>query len=240
MEKILHIDTATDVCSVALSVGEEIISIHETAIGKSHAGILTVYIDTILKENNMLATSLDAVAVSMGPGSYTGLRIGVSVAKGLCYGLNLPLIGVPTMEAMYLGMKKGLKMTLNYNELPDIFVPMIDARRMEIYMAVFDKNGIQIEKTQAYIVDAGSFEFYLKNKKVCFFGNGAPKIKDVVVHQNALHSMDFIYSSGNMVEIAVGKYRDKIFEDVAYFEPYYLKEFLATIPKKNFFQTMKD
>jgi tRNA threonylcarbamoyladenosine biosynthesis protein TsaB len=240
MEKILHIETATDVCSVAVSVGEEIISLREVAIGKSHAGILTVFINNILEEANFSASSLDAVAVSMGPGSYTGLRIGVSVAKGICYGLNLPLIGVPTLESMYLGMKKTLKLKMDDSDLPDIFVPMIDARRMEIYMSVYNKDGNQMEKTQAFIVDSHSFESYLNNKKVCFFGSGALKIKDIVVHNNAIYTDDFIHSSVNIVESALINFRNKSFEDVAYFEPFYLKEFLATVPKMNYFQGVKN
>jgi tRNA threonylcarbamoyladenosine biosynthesis protein TsaB len=235
MEKILHIETATDICSVALSDGNEILAVLETAIGKSHAGVLTVFIDEIFQETKIVTTSLNAISVSMGPGSYTGLRIGVSVAKGLSYGLNLPLIAVPTLEAMFHGMKRILELKMDYSDLPDIFIPMIDARRMEVYMTIYDKNGNQLESIKALIVDQDSFNTYLNDKKVCFFGNGASKMENIVVHNNAIYINDFNLSSSDLVSLALNRYRNNIFEDVAYFEPFYLKEFLTTTPKKNIF-----
>lgn len=233
MEKILHIETATEVCSVALSYGEKLICVRETYHGKSHAGVLTVFLNEIMEEAKISFSMLDAISVSKGPGSYTGLRIGVSVAKGLCYGLNKPLIAVPTLETMFVGLRKTLEETKNYSELPEIFVPVIDARRMEVYLTVFEKNGNQVEDIQAVIVDSGTFNSYLNEKEVCFFGSGAEKLKDVIIHKNAIFALDFQHTSSSMIPIALERYKNKIFEDVAYFEPFYLKEFLTTTPKKN-------
>lgn len=236
MEKILHIETATDICSVALSDGDKVLAVRETAFGKSHAGVLTVFINDLLEETQLQALSLDAISVSMGPGSYTGLRIGVSVAKGLSYGLGIPLIAVPTLEAMYYGLRRTMDLKTNNSDKPDIFIPMIDARRLEVYMTVYDKNGCQLENIKAFIVDPDSFTNYLNDNKVCFFGNGASKLKDIVVHRNANYENNFNLSSTNMVSLALSRFRNKIFEDIAYFEPFYLKEFLITTPKKNFFK----
>lgn len=230
MEKILHIETATDICSVALSEGEKVLSVREIAMGKSHAGVLTVYINEIFEETGISISTLGAVAVSMGPGSYTGLRIGTSVAKGLCYGLNIPLIAVPTLEAMYFGAKATLQCN---NKENGFYIPMIDARRMEVYKTVFDNVGNQLEETCAYIVNSDSFDSYFNKGKVYLFGTGASKLKPIINNANAVFIDGLIHSSVNMVNLALEKYRNKMYEDVAYFEPFYLKEFIATTPKKN-------
>jgi tRNA threonylcarbamoyladenosine biosynthesis protein TsaB len=233
MEKILHIETATEICSVSLSDGEKIVEVCETEFDRSHAGVLTVFINNVLEKSSISVKMLDAVAVSMGPGSYTGLRIGVSVAKGICYGANLPLIAVPTLESMYLGLKKQLEVNGDLKNLPDVFIPMIDARRLEVYMAVYNRDEIQLEEIKAFIVDSNSFDSYLQDKKVCFFGNGSQKVKEIVKHKNAIYIEEFKHSSTNMIGLALKKYRSNLVEDVAYFEPFYLKEFIATVPKKN-------
>jgi len=233
MEKILHIETATDICSVALSEGEKVLSVREIAMGKSHAGVLTVYINEIFEETGTSLSTLGAIAISMGPGSYTGLRIGTSVAKGLCYGLNIPLIAVPTLEAMYFGAKRTLQDNNKEMGQSGFYIPMIDARRMEVYKTVFDNTGNQLEETCAYIVNSDSFDSYFNKGKVYLFGTGASKLKTIINNANAVFIDGFIHSSTNMVNLALKKYRNKMYEDVAYFEPFYLKEFIATTSKKN-------
>jgi tRNA threonylcarbamoyladenosine biosynthesis protein TsaB len=232
MERILQIETATEVCSVALAESGNLIALREFSEGKSHAAILSVFINEIFKETGILISSLDAVAVSMGPGSYTGLRIGVSVAKGLCFGLEKPLIAVPTLESMFYGMKNILEIrNYNFND-SDIFIPMIDARRLEVYMAKFDLHGNQIEQTSAKIIEPNSFNNIPDTGKIFFFGSGSDKLIDIITHKNAVFNADFAHSSVNMNTIALSMFRLKKFVDSAYFEPLYLKDFISTIPKK--------
>ena len=229
MERILHIETATDICSVCLAEEGKVTAIRETGEERSHASILTVFIEELLNENSLKTGDLDAIAVSMGPGSFTGLRIGVTVAKGLCYGASLPLISVPTLESMCNGFLKEN----NSYEANDLFVPMIDARRMEVYAAVFDSKGKTLKETSAIVVDTGSFADFLAEHNLFFFGTGAGKLTNTITHTNALFSENFLISSAYMTDIALGKFRQKEFEDTAYFEPYYLKDFITTVPKKN-------
>lgn len=229
MPRILHIETSTDVCSVCVAVNGEVILRKETGIERSHAGILTVFIEELLKDLSGQKEKLDAVAVSMGPGSYTGLRIGVSAAKGICYGAEIPLIAIPTLEALCFGALK------RYNTIEEdaLLIPMIDARRMEVYMAVYTKQLKKIEDTSAQIIDQNSFRELSSINKLYLFGTGATKLINTITHDNIRILENLNMSSEFMTEIALQRYKEKQFEDVAYFEPYYLKDFIATTPRKN-------
>ena len=229
MCRILHIDTSTDVCSVCLASNGKLISKRETGIERSHASILTVFIEELLEDSTGDNRSLDAIAVSMGPGSYTGLRIGVSAAKGICYGANIPLIAIPTLEAICIGALQC------FTDLEDdaLLVPMIDARRMEVYMAVYDMQMKNIEDTSALIIDKDSFRDLLASHVIYLFGTGAEKLKYSLTHKNIRFPGKLEMSSEYMIELALQRFKDKHFEDVAYFEPYYLKDFVATTPRKN-------
>lgn len=226
MSCILHIETSTEVCSVALSQDGASIFSQEEPQGQQHAVKLGVFVDEALSFADSHAIPLDAVAVSCGPGSYTGLRIGVSMAKGVCYGRNLPLIGLPTLEVMCVPV-------LLRHELPDdaLLCPMIDARRMEVYAAIYDRALNTVRPTAADIVDESSYLEYLEHHPVYFFGNGAAKCQGKITHPNA-HFIDNIRPLAKMMfplaekAVARGEYKD-----VAYFEPFYLKEFVATVSK---------
>ena len=217
MATILCIETATTSCSVAISKNGKLIDLLEdTSKQYSHAEKLHVFINDILKKNNLEPKNLDAVAVSKGPGSYTGLRIGVSTAKGLCFALDLPLISIPTMQSL----------ARKVNE-PGIIIPMLDARRMEVYSAVFQSDFTQIRDTKAEILDEQSFLNYLENSKVNFIGDGVSKFKEICHHQNASFIEAELPSAAQMAELAEEKFKKSDLEDVAYFEPYYLKDFIA-------------
>jgi tRNA threonylcarbamoyladenosine biosynthesis protein TsaB len=220
---ILQIETATTVCSVALANQGKVIAFKEINERNVHAEVITVFIDEILSQAGIKYQQLDAVAVSSGPGSYTGLRIGVSTAKGLCYALDKPLIAVETLEAMADGMiTKGVENNL-------LLCPMIDARRMEVYTALFDSNGKKLQATSAEIIDENSFDVQLKQNKILFFGDGAPKCRAMLdKNTNAIFIDDFANSATHLTKKAYQKLEVRQFEDVAYFEPYYLKDFLIT------------
>lgn len=190
----------------------------------SHAERLHSFIEEILKEAELKPAELDAIAVSMGPGSYTGLRIGVSAAKGLCFSLDKPLIAIPTLEILAHQVKteKGF------------IIPLLDARRMEVYSAVFSIGYDQIRDTEAEIVEESSFETYLKKGQVNFIGNGVEKTKAIIDHPKAVFTENKLPSAREMSAIAFKKFINRAFEDVAYFEPYYLKDFIAIKPKKAF------
>lgn len=227
MSTILHIETSTAVCSVAVSQDGHNIFVKEDFQGPSHAVLLGVFVDEALSFIDSHAIPLDAVAVSCGPGSYTGLRIGVSMAKGICYGRNVPLIGIPTLKVLSVPV-------LLYQELPDdaLICPMIDARRMEVYAAIYDR-ALQVKReTAADIVDENSYLEFLENHPVYFFGNGAAKCREKIKHPNAKFIDDINPLAKMMAPLAEKAMAEKQFEDVAYFEPYYLKEFIATQPKK--------
>jgi tRNA threonylcarbamoyladenosine biosynthesis protein TsaB len=234
MCKILHIETATEVCSVSIAENGKLIGLKETHEGRSHAGVLATFIRDIMEETKTDIYRLDAVSVSKGPGSYTGLRIGVSVAKGLCYGAGLPLIGINTLEGMCNGLlnrlhEKGEKLNSSY-----LLVPMIDARRMEVYTAIYNTEGKSIKETHALIVNETTFDSQLANHCICFFGSGADKLTHTIVHPNARFIMNFRTSAKDMISLALEAFQQGRFEDMAYFEPYYLKDFITTIPKKKF------
>lgn len=226
MAVILNIETATKVCSVTLAVDGVVKSIRETHVANSHSELITIFSEEVIKEAGIAFHDLDAVAVSKGPGSYTGLRIGVSTAKGFCYALDKPLIAINTLKSMAAGMA-----SLSHEENL-LLCPMIDARRMEVYAAVFDTSLNEIRVTEAVIVDEHSFGDLLKDHKVLFAGDGAPKCKDILSHQkNAFFNNEFHPSTLYMTPLSEQKFRRKEFEDVAYFEPFYLKDFVAGIPK---------
>ncbi len=223
---ILQIETATTVCSVALTKDGEVVAYKQLDERNIHAEIITLFIEELITNAAIQYSDLDAIAVSCGPGSYTGLRIGVSTAKGLCFALDKPLIGVETLEAMTYGIIAEEK----YNDL--LLCPMIDARRMEVYTALFDLSGNKIEPVTAKIIDENSFAEQLKNKKILFFGDGANKCQDVLgENPNAHFVASFVNSATHLTKKALEKFAKKQFEDVAYFEPYYLKDFIAGVKK---------
>ncbi|HRF86763.1 MAG TPA: tRNA (adenosine(37)-N6)-threonylcarbamoyltransferase complex dimerization subunit type 1 TsaB [Alloprevotella sp.] len=229
MSCILHIETSTDVCSVALSQDGMCLMSKEDRNGPSHASVLAPFVEEALSFADSHAIPLDAVAVSKGPGSYTGLRIGVSTAKGVCYGRNAQLIAIPTLELLCTPL------LLYGEELPEnaLLCPMIDARRMEVYSALYDTGLSAVRETQADIVDANSYLEYLDQHPVFFFGNGADKCRSVLVHPNA-HFIEDIYPSAKyMFPLAEQRIARMQYEDVAYFEPFYLKEFVTTLSKKS-------
>ena len=219
---ILNIETATTNCSVSVSKdGETLILKEDNNKSYSHAERLHLYIESVLKEANICSMDLSAIAVSKGPGSYTGLRIGVSTAKGLCFAMDKPLISVATLKALAFQVK--------INE--GVIVPMLDARRMEVYSAIFSSNHEQIRDTQAQILDEMAFAEYLEKGLVYFIGNGVDKTKSLIQHPNARFIEDRLPSANEMSLLAYNKQKISDTEDVAYFEPYYLKDFVALKPK---------
>ncbi|MFV0593571.1 MAG: tRNA (adenosine(37)-N6)-threonylcarbamoyltransferase complex dimerization subunit type 1 TsaB [Draconibacterium sp.] len=231
MATILNIETSTEVCSVSLTKDGKSIFLKENTEGLSHSQLLTVFIEELFKSAGFNKKELDAVAVSKGPGSYTGLRIGVSVAKGLCYGLNIPLIGVGSINAMghYVAEHVADFYTENNDDL--LFCPMIDARRMEVYTAVFNPKGEKIREVSAEIINENSFSDLMNKKKILFFGNGAEKCKATLTHPNAVFEGPSKTSARFMQKLSENKFNQGEFENVAYFEPFYLKDFVATIPR---------
>lgn len=226
MAIIINIETATKNCSVCLSDNEEILALVEFNEGQfSHAEKLHSFILDVLKQSKKNMQDIDAIAVSKGPGSFTGLRIGVSAAKGLCFALDKPLISISTLDSMshIVDAKNG-----------DFIVPLIDARRMEVYSAVYDDEYMQLREIKAEIIDENSFSDYLNKGKVFMLGDGAAKCKEVIDHKNAEFLKDVFPSAKEMAKLSSIKYQNKEFEDVAYFEPFYLKDFVAGIPKKLF------
>ena len=217
MSLILNIETSTSVCSVALSEGEEVVFEKASFEGPSHAALLGVYMEEALEAAKSKGMKLDAVAVSSGPGSYTGLRIGVSGAKGLCFGYGIPLIGIHTLDIL-----ASAAIRKNKEEADCLYCAMLDARRMEVYSSIYDSHLNTIR---------ASYASFLENGKVCFFGDGAAKCETVITSPNACF-IDGIYPLAvNMASLSQKAYDDGRFENVAYFEPFYLKEFQATIAK---------
>jgi tRNA threonylcarbamoyladenosine biosynthesis protein TsaB len=225
---ILQIETATTSCSVALTQGGNLLATKTLNQRNVHAEVLTLFIQDVFKQAGKQYVDMDAVAVSSGPGSYTGLRIGVSTAKGLCYALDKPLIAVETLKAMADGMTARLKDQVATNNL---LCPMIDARRMEVFTAMFDINGNKVVPTAAEIIDESSFADLLTDHKIYFFGDGADKCRETLTHPNAIFIEGYANEALDMTTAALEKFNNKDFEDVAYFEPYYLKEFIAGVKK---------
>jgi len=220
---ILNIETATKNCSVSISKNGDLIALKEICEANfSHAEKLHVFINDTLKEVNLKYENLNAIAVSKGPGSYTGLRIGVSSAKGLCFALDIPLISVLTLESLANAIKVD----------SGFIIPLLDARRQEVYTAIFDHNYIAIKKTFNYILDENSFLDFLDLGKVTFLGDGAKKTSELINHPNAIFLDNYFPSANEMVALSYKKFRLNDFEDVAYFEPFYLKDFYVTVSKK--------
>ena len=218
MSFILNIETATTNCSVSLSKeGETLVFKEDNNINYSHAESLHVFINEVLESAKIKPSQLDAIAVSKGPGSYTGLRIGVSAAKGLCFALDKPLISVATLESLAHQIKID----------EGVIVSMLDARRLEVYSAIFDANHQYIRETQAQILDAHSFKEYLEKGNVYFIGDGVEKTKTLIQHPNAIFINDKLPSAKEMGVLAYDRYKKNDIEDVAYFEPYYLKDFIG-------------
>lgn len=225
MANILQIETATPVCSVAISVNGATVAVVEESAQNIHASKLTLFIDEAMKQAGISYQQLDAVAVSKGPGSYTGLRIGVSTAKGLCFALDKPLIAIGTLRMMANGF---LTVHPNYGGL---ICPMIDARRMEVFTSVYNNKLQEIEIVNAKIVDEKSFILELDEHYVTFIGDGAEKCKQVLSHQNAHFNTANFNSAAHMSNLAYKAFTAGHYEDVAYFEPFYLKDFVFTTPK---------
>ncbi len=225
MSLILQIETATASCSVALAKDGYVLAFKQMNERNIHAEVITLFIEELIVSYGIQYSDLDAIAVSCGPGSYTGLRIGVSTAKGLCFALDKPLITIETLEAMACGIVNREV----YTRLTDILLcPMIDARRMEVFNAVFTVTGEKIRAASAEIIDANSFSGLLKNKKILFFGDGAEKCRTVLSENpNAIFFAGFVNSAADLTGKALEKFRNAAFENVAYFEPYYLKDFIA-------------
>ena len=231
MALILHIETASPVCSVALANDGQLIGLKESSEEKAHSSRLTVMIEEMANEVGWRFDQLDAISLSLGPGSYTGLRIGTSIAKGIAYGLSIPIIGIPTLTALangFIAKRSDSNNKLNNNSL---LCPMLDARRMEVYTALFDSRMAEIRPVEALIIQEESFRELVDRQEVWFFGTGSGKVKGVISHPNARFDPAFQLSAAYQTTLADSLFRRKEFLDTAYFEPHYLKEFLATIPK---------
>jgi tRNA threonylcarbamoyladenosine biosynthesis protein TsaB len=223
---ILNIETTTKNCSVSLSKEGKLIALKEINDGRySHAENLHPFITSVLQESNYTYSDLTAIAVSKGPGSYTGLRIGVSAAKGFCFALEIPLLSIDTLQA--LAAQAHIE--------TGVIVPILDARRMEVYQAVFDATHKTIENTEAVIVEKETYDTYLSKGKITFLGDAVPKIKEIIKHENAVFIDNSFPSAKEMVQLSYDKFQQKDFEDVAYFEPYYLKDFMAIKSTKKYF-----
>ena len=223
MATILHIETSTEVCSVAVSQDGLCVFEREDREGPNHAVKSGVFIDEALSHIDSQLLTLDAVAVSGGPGSYTGLRIGVSTAKGVCFGRDAQLISVPTLEVLCVPVLLQEKV----KEDDALLCPMLDARRMEVYAALFDRSLREVRPTQADIVDGDTYRAFLDERPVYFFGNGAAKCVEVINHPNARFIEGVVPLARWMFPLAERPFFDQKFEDVAYFEPFYLKDFVA-------------
>lgn len=234
MPTLLHIETSGEFCSVAVSKATTLLTLKETNEEFTHAKTITVFIDECIREAGLKLTDLDAVVVSMGPGSYTGLRVGLSAAKGICYALDKPLIGVSTLQALAWGARDQLG-------LEAVYVPMIDARRMEVYTAEFDSNLVEIVSPSAMILENDPFaEKLARGKDYVFCGNGAAKAEKVIEAKNATF-LSLESSARFMIELGVDAWENKKFEKMAYCEPFYLKRPNITKPKPNvLLKTMND
>ncbi|MDE6483640.1 MAG: tRNA (adenosine(37)-N6)-threonylcarbamoyltransferase complex dimerization subunit type 1 TsaB [Rikenellaceae bacterium] len=233
MSLILCIETGTNICSAALSHDGALLSLRESEEGRDHAQRLASFIDELLRENDIDADELDAVAVGMGPGSYTGLRIGTSVAKGICYGAGKPLIGVSSLKSLAMvaveDYNAGIIECGPIEEM--LLCPMIDARRMEVYSAVYDSAGDELLPVDARIIDEDSLSDFMPDRQMLLFGGGASKCRDVMRRPGLVYA-SVAPSARGMAALADSKFKNGEFENVAYFEPFYLKEFVAGISKK--------
>lgn len=219
MALILCLETSTRNCSVALTQNGVLLALkEEISVKYLHSEKLTVFINLLLKNNSLLAQDLDAIAISKGPGSYTGLRIGSSVAKGLCFALDKPLISISTLDSLIAGF--------DIKNQEQICCPMIDARRMEVYFSLY-KGGKLLTPINNQIIDDNSFSEILDKQEVYFFGDGSDKCKDILIHSNAIFISNIFPSAKNMAKLAEDAYRLQEFQDIAYFEPFYFKNFIT-------------
>jgi len=223
---ILLLETATTTCSVALAENGNIIAVKEVNERNIHASHITLFIDEVMSKSEKEYSDLRAIAISKGPGSYTGLRIGVSTAKGLCYALDIPLIGIDTIAAMASGLMESF-------DIPDsgLLIPMVDARRMEVYTGIYRKDLSVVESVSAKIIDIDSF-FEFREQELFLFGDGSDKFKVLFADQPNINFIDFSTSASHLNSLTSKKFRDSEFENLAYFEPFYLKDFLFTTSKK--------
>jgi tRNA threonylcarbamoyladenosine biosynthesis protein TsaB len=233
MPLILNLETASPVCSVALSQDGQLTGIRESSEDKSHATRLTLFIQELLADNHLVADQLQAVSLSMGPGSYTGLRIGASVAKGLAYGSGIPVIGIPTLQALAHGffLRYGKGIAESGTAHPVLLCPMLDARRMEVYSALYDTGLNEVSPVEALVLEPHSFSKILNENVICFFGTGSNKAAEIIGHPNARFFPGLDLSASFQSEPAETLFSRGEFLDGAYFEPHYLKEFIAGIPK---------
>lgn len=222
MAKILCIETSTDVCSVCISDNGKTIAVKEDS-GRNHASLLAVFIEQLLADNNLSVNNLDAVAISSGPGSYTGLRIGTSTAKGIAYQADLKLIAVNTLQALALT-------AINKAADKEKYIAVIDAGRNEVYAQTFDNKNIPLTECRAEIISPENYE---NEKNIIFVGNAADKISKILLPNNEIEYLQTSPSSAMMSTLAQRAFEKSDFQDVAYFEPYYLKDFIATVSKKN-------
>lgn len=231
MSLILCIETGTDICSVGLSRDGELISLRESDEGRDHARNVALFVDELLRENDIAAEELSAVAVGMGPGSYTGLRIGVSFAKGLCYGLQIPLVAVGSLDSMVQVAREdheaGIIDVDNWNDA--VLCPMVDARRMEVYTQMFDTQGLPLNEVKAEIVTEESFKEWRNERQLVIFGNGATKCREVL---NDATYINVTPSARGLAALAHQRLEAGQTEDIAYFEPFYLKDFIIIPSKK--------
>ena len=237
MSLLLCIEAGTDIGSVALAQNDRLLSLRESCESRHHAQNLAVYVEDVLRENDLDASDLDAVAVGMGPGSYTGLRICVSLAKGICYGAGIPLLAVGSLEALTrVALEDYEAGILGIDEIEDaVLVPMIDARRMEVYCQRFDAKANPLSEVEAKVIDENSFqEERVSGKNLVLFGNGAAKCKALFPEEN-VNLVEVTPSARGLVKPAYEAYRAKKFEDIAYFEPFYLKDFVVTPSLKKIF-----
>lgn len=236
MALILSIETGTDVCSVALAKDGKLVSLCETSEGRHHAQDTAVYIKEILEQNDLRSDELDAIAIGRGPGSYTGLRIGTSLAKGVCYASGIPLIAVNSLEAMVYTAKEDIEAGLvDISGIEKaIFCPMIDARRMEVYCQLFDYEVNPLSEIEAHIVTPESFRNEREAGPFIIFGSGAAKSFETLKGPNT-HMIDVASSAKGFCELAERHFQNAHFEDIAYFEPFYLKDFVVTSSKKKIF-----
>jgi len=235
---LLSLDTSTTVCSVALHNDGGLLGCYELFTERTSSSMLTTLMGDVVRHAGFQLSDLDAVAVAKGPGSYTGLRIGVSTAKGLCFALDKPLLSVNTLQAMTEQVRQFFLPTANCRStgppLPTLFCPMIDARRMEVYCTLYDQTGAEVKPTTAEIIDENSFGEWLADRQIVFFGDGAAKCRAVLGHHpNALFLDELIRPSARTIgKLAADRFRSEQFDDVATFEPFYLKEFMTTKPRK--------
>ncbi len=233
---IICLETATSLCSVALCDKSGVIDTRESDEGKSHAAKLTVFIEELLLSAGLSVRDLEAVVVSKGPGSYTGLRIGVSVAKGMAYAASIPIIGIETPLSMFYGITGSMK-TKYGADITTLYCPMLDARRMEVFYALFDARGNIVKAISAEIIDKNSFNAIPEQIKILFFGDGSAKYRSIIHRKNVSFVKEFRISAASMHKPAYKAISEHNFQNVAYFEPYYLKDFITSRPVKNILGT---